>query len=90
MIKYKTRKYQVGIEKVQVERETEKCVWIKMPSSNIRKTLKRSDYESYFDTFEEAKQFYVDEANNRLAKYQSIASEALFDLNEAMDLKDTS
>jgi hypothetical protein len=46
------KKYRVKyseISEVEVERETESSVWI-----NGSKSLKRSSYESYFDTYEDA------------------------------------
>jgi len=54
MIKYRTGGYQKEIEKVEVEKESEKSVWI-----NGRSHLKRSSCKNYFDTFEQAKKHLV-------------------------------
>lgn len=42
--------YSMRIELVECERETDKCVWVEG-----RKFNKRSSYENFFDTFDEAK-----------------------------------
>lgn len=45
------------IKKVDVDRETEQCLFIKG-----RRTNKRGVYENYFKTFDEAKEYLVGEA----------------------------
>ena len=49
------------IRAVEVERETEASVWV-----NGRRCAKRADYHNYFDTWEEAKAFLVEEAERAL------------------------
>jgi hypothetical protein len=49
------------IVKVEAERETEKCVWIKGSRCS-----KRTEHESYFDTWADAKSFLLGNAANRL------------------------
>lgn len=50
---------------VEVEKESESCVWIRG-----RKRLKTSSYESYFDTFEDAKASIVSECNAQVERYK--------------------
>jgi len=64
MIKYKTTNIfntlYARIEKIEVERETEKSVWIKG-----NKCCKTS-YCCYFDTWQEAHEYILDLANNQV------------------------
>lgn len=74
MIKYMTTGY--GTDKivpVEVDRETERCVWV-----GGRRRAKNSDYESYFSTWDEAHnhllgkvQVKVDAARRRLEQLNS-------------------
>lgn len=61
--KYMARKSTFGklVEIVFVEKETEKSVWIRG-----RRIAKRSSYENYFDTFDEAKEFLTKYAESTL------------------------
>lgn len=62
--KYKAYKRTWGttIEPVQVEKETVSSIWI-----DGRRSAKRSSYENYFDTWDEAKEFLTEYANSVLA-----------------------
>lgn len=57
------RTWGVKIEQIEVERETEKFVWI-----DGRRNAKKSEYENYFDSFDDAKKFLMDYADDRLRK----------------------
>ena len=61
--KYLTRRSSFGrmIETIQVEKESEKSVWI-----DGRRCAKRSGFDNYFDSFDEAKEFLTEYADNRL------------------------
>ena len=59
MTKYRSRWQE--IELVEVERETESCVWI-----NGRKNSKATSYECYHDTAEQAKQHIIAEAQKEV------------------------
>ena len=63
MIKYKCNNWEVKITKVEVERETDKCVWI-----NGRRNSKESEYDNFFDTFEEAKEFIIGFGERKVAQ----------------------
>jgi len=84
---YKVVKWVYGKEKfiipVEVEKTTDKTVWVKETRySDDRVTTNRhaihSDYDSYFRTFEEAKQFAlkrqsdkIESATNEMVRLQS-------------------
>lgn len=63
MIKWKANFRWIGdgITPVECERESEQCVWI-----NSRRIAKRSDYDNYFDTWEEAHAFLLGRAEGAL------------------------
>ena len=76
-IKYKTADF-FPINKVKITKESESSVWV-----NGRIRRKFSDYECYFDTFQEAKdhvmqqaQKRIDEANRSLAHAQYLMRKA--------------
>lgn len=63
-------KYQVGgffkknpIEPVEVEKETEKSIWI---NGCIRR--KTSGYEKYFDTWQEAHDYLKNQAESKISR----------------------
>ena len=58
------------IEQVEVERETEKMVVIPFPNGGSRKELKVSDYYSYWDTWDEAKNHLIEKAEHEVNKRQ--------------------
>ena len=51
--KYKRGGYREAIERVEITRESEKCVWEKVRSGEHRH-MKRSRSEIYYDTWEDA------------------------------------
>ena len=51
MNKYKTSKFSVKIEKIEIKRETAKQIIL----MNNSKVAKQSSYDNYFDTFGEAR-----------------------------------
>lgn len=69
--------YKDYIEEVEVERETDQCVWIKRYGDKKPcRTNKRSSYENYFDTFEEARGYLYNKAKSRLMAAQAELEEA--------------
>ena len=81
MIKYKTGGWQVKIKEVEVDKETEKCVWIRG-----RRNSKLSSYESYFDSFSDAKVFLINRKERRISKLQSSLDIVKKELAEIVDL----
>ena len=89
MIKYRT--IRTKIEAVEIIRETPKQVVLKpsYPSfiSRERREAKRSDYQNWFDTWEEAKSFLVDEAKKKVALEERNLKIAKARLNEVSALE---
>lgn len=75
------------IEKVEIVKETDKFVFIKskIKTSGI-KEAKTSNYYAYRDTFEEAKQFLVDEAEEDFEKAKRELEYAARKLEQANNL----
>lgn len=72
--KYRTGNYKL-IEKVEVERETEHYVWFKDmrwgAKGNERREAKRSVFDNFFDTWEEARDFLKNEVEIKLRLIES-------------------
>lgn len=64
--KYIAKSGCIEIQPVFIERETDSSVWI-----NGRRKSKQSEYENYFDTIDEAKQFIIQKAKNEVSQYQN-------------------
>lgn len=60
MIKYKADTIFNQILQVEIDKETDKSVWI-----NGRRTSKISNYESYHNTFQEAKDYIIERQTKR-------------------------
>ena len=88
MTKYKTSKYcmPIKIETVEIEKETACFVSYVYRGSLIREA-KRSDYTNYFDTWEEAKQFLLENAQARVDALEERLSEAEQKLATITELK---
>ncbi len=70
MIKYTTKAWGGGrIEVVEIEKETEHCVWEMTESyggKKLRRYKKHSDYSNYFDTWQEAFDYLLVRAMRKL------------------------
>jgi len=64
--------YNKLIEKVEIERETESSVWIK----GIRKGKRTHDWHNFFDTWEEAHNFLLDNSESDLKSARNRLSTA--------------
>lgn len=74
MIKYKTTSTGAPhIVKINVLRETDKCVFLATKSRGCKeiRVAKSSTYENYFDTFEEAKEFLAAKSRNYIASVET-------------------
>ena len=71
--KYKTRflGFQKPVEKVQVERETAKSVYIKGFNGKEERRNKITDYDCYFDTFDEAVGHLIRKENESIKKSEA-------------------
>lgn len=83
--KYRAVTYSRKIEVVNIERESDKCVWLK-PYENRKeqRELKISESVGYFDTWEEAREFLlkmadikVQDARRTLEYYKSLHGNVL-------------
>jgi hypothetical protein len=81
MKKYKTLCGKLDVK--EIERETEKMVFF----SNGQREHKRSSWQNYFDTWEEAKQFLIDEAKLKVRHAQSRLDSCKAKLKLINDLK---
>jgi len=72
MIKYRTGGYGKNlIEAIEVEKETEKCVWLKsVNNSKAHKHYKITEYYRYFDTWEDAHDALLDDAERTTQSLQ--------------------
>ena len=87
MLKYKTSTlYRRSIAAVEVERETVKSVWIEF-RHGVYRYNKVSEYERFFDTFDEARAYLVERAESELAACETRTKEAKQRISEAKALK---
>jgi hypothetical protein len=82
MKKYKARlsrrwNCDAKITEVEVERETDASVWI-----DGRRSKKESEYETYFDSFEQAKTALLDRQQSRIYGLRAQLDNAAIVLNE--------
>jgi hypothetical protein len=91
MKKYKTvSNVKNLIEEVEVERETELCVWVwvtRWGGRELARAAKRSSYENYFDTWDEARDFLRDARQSRLDSARDAVTSAERALAEINALK---
>lgn len=80
--KFKTRWN--AIERVEVERETEHNVWV-----NGRQFVKRTGWDNYFDSFAEAKQYLVAQAEKEVSRLKEQLHKARTALGNAQSLKES-
>lgn len=79
MIKYKTENWSSKIFKVEVEKETEYQIII-----NGRRSNKMSEYECFFDTFEDAKEYLIEKISKEIKNLQWKLSREQNKLNKIM------
>lgn len=91
--KYKAIDNDASIEAVQVERETAAAVWIKSwtfkgaGTGPERRHNKRSTYENYFDTWDEAKAFLLDAAEQQVVNARGRLERATGHLGNVKGMK---
>lgn len=83
MIKYEADTSWLKISKVEVERETKNSVWI-----NGRRNAKLSGWKSYFDTFQEAKEYLIQAKNEDVFRARCALNRANAALGNAEGLKE--
>jgi len=75
---YKTGGWKELIEVVEITKVTEKSVWIEGLRTAISK---RSNYGSYWDTMEEAKEHLKEKYNSRIESLEIKLKRAKYDLD---------
>lgn len=68
----------LGIKPVDVEKCTDKCVWI-----DGRRSNRSSDWDKYFPTYTEARQHVIDAARKRYVSAEVALQRAKTDLEKA-------
>lgn len=69
-MKSKYKAYLGRIEKVEIIKETSKMVLIKSVTYGERRELKESDWYSYHDTFEDAKNWIINHIQSKIDNYK--------------------
>lgn len=70
------------IKLVEIEKESDSCVWVQG-----RRKLKKSDYESYHDTEERAKECLIDDAESKVDSAERALIHAKAKLEKAQAAK---
>ena len=91
--RYKVTKWRLdSIEPQKIERETDKTIWYLYEGFNgkmhERRELKKSEYCSWFDTFQDAKAYVIEKRKVRIEHLKIDLAEANTDLAEAKKLKE--
>lgn len=91
MKKYKTAgNWNAKIEVVECERETDSCVWVRGGFSKAeRRYNKKSSYDNYFDSFQEAKDFLINTGEAKVKSARRNLEEANSYLGNAKGLKES-
>lgn len=66
MKKYLAKRYYNQIEEVEILRETDSFVYVKTSTGRERREAKISNHDSYFDTYQEAKDWFLKLANDKV------------------------
>ena len=80
--KYRTSGWGSLIEKVEVTKETDKSVWL-----GVRREAKVSEYQCYFDTWDQAKAHVVSKAEAKLKAAKSRFDSARSHLERVKSMK---
>lgn len=88
MYKYLVGGYREPIEKVEITRESDKSVWIKLSDDRERQEKKRSRNGDYHDTWQEAHKDLLDLARRKIERSIQSIKDARDELNEIINLKE--
>lgn len=78
MIKYESNSFG-RIKKVEVDRETESSVWLSVDGKEVlreRRAAKRSEFRSYFDTWDDAKNHLIEMHEGKVAHARAVLKTA--------------
>ena len=76
MIKYEIS-WMDKIIKLEVEKESEHCIFTRESNGKLEKHLKKSSYSNYFNSWEEAHDFLLTKAENLVAKRREEGKRAI-------------
>lgn len=85
MIKYRTG-WNTEIERVEVEKETAAFVFIKRGGGKLRREAKRSEWTSYFDSFEEARSYLIERIEAKIRVVQNELADLHIELQQVEDM----
>lgn len=92
MHKYRVTKYGIEIEKREITKETKNFVTILEDIGNSRKrerkVAKESEYDRYFDSFYEAKQYLLERESKRMEYAQRDVENYMKNIVEIKSLSD--
>ncbi len=91
--RYMVTKWRLNsIELQTIERETDKTIWYLYEGFNgemhERRELKKSEYCSWFDTFQDAKAYVIERREAKIEQLRRDLTEANTDLFEAKNLEE--
>jgi hypothetical protein len=84
--KFYTRDYSLEIKPVAIERESESCVWINISGRSSRSN-KKSSYDRYHDTWEEAHAYLVARCQRSVDALKEQLQKARTSLGQVESLK---
>jgi hypothetical protein len=91
MTKYKAWAYHTSssgwVDKIEVTRETEQTVWFKI-NGVIRSERKNSDYSRWFDNFEDARVYLINEWDRKISQYKKCVEDKQSELQEIIMLEE--
>ena len=86
---YKTGDYREKIKKVEVEKETEHCVYVKNEyNGKFERCNKISNCYVFFKTFIEAKEYLENKKNNKIVYLEKQLSDHRKELSEIINLQE--
>lgn len=86
MKRFKTTRYSVSIEAVEITKETDKTVFFKVRSGAIHSERKQTDYHQWFTTWDQAHNFLVRRTENQIHTIEDRLIGAKEDLAELLQM----
>ena len=88
MYKYLVGGHREQIEKVEITRESDKSIWIKVSDDKERQEKKRSRNGDYYDTWQEAHKDLIDFARRKVERSIQSIKDSRDELNGIINLKE--
>jgi putative IMPACT (imprinted ancient) family translation regulator len=91
-VKYQTGGFgSKGIEQVEVVKETEKTVWVRHEwngHKSVEQVRKESNYHQFHDTWQEAKDYLIEKAAQKVDACRERLEAAIEDLRKMKELRE--